>query len=131
MDYNSNYNFIIPQYAVEVKSEIQNMEKGDEKNENFRNWITCRGGYYIRRAFSGNMEGVEKVRQYLKKLREEKGLTQQEVAEKMRIGQSYYSDIELAVKQVDMNLSIAEKLAEVFDIPVAQIIEEEKKLKGA
>ncbi len=69
------------------------------------------------------------MRQYLKKLREEKGLTQQEVAEKMRIGQSYYSDIELAVKQADMNLSIAEKLAEVFDIPVAQIIEEEKKLK--
>ena len=71
-----------------------------------------------------------RVRQYLKKLREEKGLTQQMVAEKMGIGQSYYSDIELAVKQTDMSLSTMQKLSEVFGVPITQIIEEEKKLKG-
>ena len=76
------------------------------------------------------MEGAEKVRQYLKKLREEKGLTQQEVAEQMGIGQSYYSDIELAVKQTDMSLSTIQKLCKVFDLPVERIIEEENRLKG-
>ena len=69
------------------------------------------------------------MRQYLKKLREEKGLTQQETAAKMGIGQSYYSDIELAVKQADMNLSTMQKLSEVFDVEVSWIIEEENKLK--
>ncbi len=69
------------------------------------------------------------MREYLKKLREEKGLTQQMTAEKMGIGQSYYSDIELAVKQTDMSLSTIQKLSEVFGVPVTQIIEEEKKLK--
>lgn len=70
------------------------------------------------------------MRQYLKKLREEKGLTQQMVAEKMGIGQSYYSDIELAVKQTDMSLSTMQKISESFGVPITQIIEEEKKLKG-
>lgn len=70
------------------------------------------------------------MRGYLKKLREEKGLTQQMAAEKMGIGQSYYSDIELAVKQTDMSLSTMQKLSEVFGVPITQIIEEEKKLKG-
>ena len=77
-----------------------------------------------------DIEGDEKVRRYLKQLRDEKGLTQQEVAAKMGIGQSYYSDIELAVKQTDMSLSIVQKLSEVLGVPIATIIEEEKKLRG-
>ncbi len=68
------------------------------------------------------------MRQYLRKLREEKGLTQQMTAEKIGIGQSYYSDIELGVKQTDMNLSTMQKLSDVFGVPVMQIIEEEKRL---
>lgn len=70
------------------------------------------------------------MRQYLKELREEKGLTQQEVAEQMGIGQSYYSDIELAVKQTDMSLSTIQKLCKVFGLPVERIVEEENRLKG-
>lgn len=69
------------------------------------------------------------MRKYLKKLREEKGLTQQEVAEKMGMRPNYYCMFETGSRQADMNLSIAEKLAEVFGIPVTQIVEEEKKLK--
>ena len=68
------------------------------------------------------------MREYLKKLREEKGMTQQMAAEKMGIGQSYYSDIELAVKQTDMSLSTVQKISEAFGVPVATVIEEEKKL---
>lgn len=69
------------------------------------------------------------MRQYLKELRKERGLTQNDVAERMGIAQGYYSDIELAVKQTDMSLSIVQKISEVFGVPVATIIEEEKKLR--
>ena len=71
----------------------------------------------------------ENVRLYLKKLREEKGLTQQETAAKMGMRANYYSMFESGSRQADMNLSIAEKLAEVFGVEISWIIEEENKLK--
>lgn len=70
------------------------------------------------------------MRQYLKELREEKGLTQQEVAEQMGMRPNYYCMIETGSRQIDMNLSVAEKLSKVFDLPVERIIEEENRLKG-
>lgn len=69
------------------------------------------------------------MRNYLKKLREEKGLTQQEVAEKMGMRPNYYCMFETGSRQADMNLSIAERLSEVFGVEISWIIEEEKKLK--
>ena len=69
------------------------------------------------------------MREYLKKLREEKGLTQQETAAKMGMRANYYCMFETGSRQADMNLSIAEKLSKVFGVPITQIVEEEKKLK--
>ena len=70
------------------------------------------------------------MRQYLKVLREKNNLTQAEIAEKLNISESYYAMIELGERQKDMNLSLVEKLAEVFGVPVGDIIAEESKLKG-
>ena len=70
------------------------------------------------------------LRQYLKVLREKNNLTQAEIADKLNISESYYAMIELGERQKDMNLSLVEKLAEVFGVPVGDIIAEESKLKG-
>lgn len=70
------------------------------------------------------------MRTYLKKLRKKAGLTQNDVAERIGVGASTYTMIELGERQKDMNLSLVEKLAEVFGVPVGDIIAEEVKLKG-
>lgn len=70
------------------------------------------------------------MRTYLKELRKKADLTQKDVAEKIGIGASTYTMLELGERQKDMNLSLAEKLAEVFDVSLSQIVEEEAKLKG-
>ena len=68
------------------------------------------------------------MRTYLKELRKKAGLTQKDVAEKIGIGASTYTMLELGERQKDMNLSLAEKLAEVFGVSLSQIVEEEAKL---
>ena len=69
------------------------------------------------------------LRAYLKELRKKAGLTQNDVAERIGIGASTYTMIELGERQKDMNLSLVEKLAEVFGVSVGEIAEEEAKLK--
>ena len=69
------------------------------------------------------------MRHYLKMLRQGKGLTQLETAKKLNVSESYYSMLENGERQKDMNLSLAEKLAEVFGVSLSQIVEEEARLK--
>ena len=69
------------------------------------------------------------MRKYLKELREKNNFTQLETAEKLNISESYYSMLENGTRQKDMNLSLVEKLAEVFGVSVGEIAEEEAKLK--
>ena len=69
------------------------------------------------------------MRGYLKELREKNNLTQLETAEKLNISESYYSMLENGTRQKDMNLSLVEKLAEVFGVSVGEIAEQESKLK--
>lgn len=69
------------------------------------------------------------MREYLKKLREEKNISQQNVEERTGLSQQYYSLIEIGERQADMSLSVMKKLSEAFDVPLEFIIEEEMKLK--
>lgn len=69
------------------------------------------------------------MRQYLKDLRLKKGLSQTVVSEKIGITQSYYNMIESGQRQEDMSLSLIDKLAEVFDVSVLYIVEQEKMIK--
>ena len=66
------------------------------------------------------------MRHWLKKLRTENGLTQKEMAEKLNIAQNYYNMIENGDRQKDINLSLVTKLAELFDVSVEWIAEQEK-----
>ena len=68
------------------------------------------------------------MREYLKELRQKKSLSQQAVADKIGVVQSYYTMIETGERQKDMSLSVMKKLSDVFDVPLAYIIKEEEKL---
>lgn len=70
------------------------------------------------------------MRKWLKALRKKKNYTQKEIAEKMLISQNYYANIENGTRQKDLDLSIAKKLSELFDVTVDWIIEQEKTSKS-
>lgn len=68
------------------------------------------------------------LRKWLKSLREKNELSQSNIAEKLGITQNYYSMIESRERQKDLDLSIAIKLAEIFNISIDYIAKQEKKI---
>lgn len=70
------------------------------------------------------------MREYLKKLREDKGLTSQEVADKIGITRQYYSMIESGERQRKMDITLAKSISMVFDVPFEQVVSEENKFSG-
>ena len=69
------------------------------------------------------------MREWLKKIRNEKGLSQSEIAIKLNIGQQYYSMIENGERQKDLNLSLVTKLSEILGVSVNKIIAEENNVQ--
>ena len=67
------------------------------------------------------------MREYLKKCRENKGLTQLETAKKLDISESYYSLIESGERQPKMTIETAQKIAKIFEVPIEYIFEQENK----
>ena len=70
------------------------------------------------------------MRTWLIDLREKHNLTQADIAKKLNVTQGYYSLIEKGERQVDLNLSIAEKLSKMFNISLKKISDFEKSLKS-
>lgn len=68
------------------------------------------------------------MREYLIKLRKDKSLTQQEVADKIGITKQYYSAVERGKRQKKMDIVLVLAIASVFDMPIEQIVEYEKEL---
>lgn len=66
-------------------------------------------------------EGVIELRDYLIKLRNEKRLSQQDVARKLGISRQYYQMIETGERQKHLDLSLAGGLAALFDVSVMDI----------
>ena len=69
---------------------------------------------------------VKKLRGYLKEKRKSQGLTQQNVAERLNISTQYYSLIEKGERQESLNLSMLDKLAEIFGVPLSDLITAER-----
>lgn len=65
------------------------------------------------------------MRNWLKQLREERGMTQKQVAEQLNISESYYSYIEAGDRQKMMDISLARKISKIFGISIEQIVENE------
>lgn len=71
------------------------------------------------------------MREYLKKLREERGYTMQFVADKLGISKQYYQRIEVGDRQQNMDITLAVKLSEIFGLSIQNIIDYEKQVAEA
>lgn len=67
------------------------------------------------------------MREWLKKLREENGITQAQMGKKLDISEAYYSYIESGDRQKNLDLTLAVKLSVIFGIPIQQIVEFERR----
>ena len=71
------------------------------------------------------------MREYLIEIRKNKNYTQAIVAEKLNITESYYCLIESGERQKTLALDMAQKLADIFEVPISYIIDQEQKLKAS
>ena len=65
------------------------------------------------------------MRKYLQALREERQVSQTKLAHAAGVKPNYYCMIENGERQQDMNLTIIEKLATAFGVPMQTIIDAE------
>lgn len=65
------------------------------------------------------------MRDWLKNLREDRKMTQKDVASKLGISESYYCSIERGERQKKMDMFVITGLALAFDVPVTEIAEKE------
>ena len=70
------------------------------------------------------------MREWLKKLRLKRNLSQQNVADELGITQQYYNLIENGERQSKMTIDTAQKLAKIFDVPLDFILQNENWLRG-
>jgi len=68
------------------------------------------------------------VREWLKELRENSKMSQQNIADRLGITQNYYSMIELGTRMPKMTIEMAEKLSDALGVPLATILENERML---
>lgn len=68
------------------------------------------------------------MREYLKQLREAKGLTMQELSEKLGITRQYYQMIESGERQRKMDIPIITGISKALSVPVEYIVNEENKI---
>ena len=66
------------------------------------------------------------MRKWLKDLRIKANLSQDELSKKMNISQNYYSSIELGERKKVLDLSLASKIAEIFNVSIEWIAEQER-----
>ena len=68
------------------------------------------------------------MREYLKHLREAKGLTMQELSKKLGITRQYYQMIESGGRQRKMDIPIITGISKALNVPVEYIVNEENKI---
>ena len=73
----------------------------------------------------GNFHGPKKDRKFLKKLRKEKGITQEELAEMLYVSGRTVSRWETGTNMPDISLLV--DIAEIFDVSIPEIINGERK----
>lgn len=67
------------------------------------------------------------MRKYLKELRLESNLTQNDIAKKLGISESYYSLIENGHRKNDLSISMVTRLSSIFNVPIDSILANENK----
>ena len=69
------------------------------------------------------------MREWLKKLRENSGLSQQEVAEKLNISRQYYQQIEAGDRHQKMDITLVSKISDLFDVTISTIVKNEQDIR--
>ncbi len=69
------------------------------------------------------------MRTWLKKLREQHGLSQKEISERLSIKPNYYSMIENGERQKRLSMELAQRIADVFGISLDYISEQESEVR--
>lgn len=69
---------------------------------------------------------VRILRSYLIDRRKKAGMTQHNVAVRLNMSRQYYSLIERGERKQEMNISLLCKLAEIFGVPVSELIAAER-----
>ena len=69
---------------------------------------------------------MSKPREYLKKMRTDRGLTMQDMADAFGITKQYYSLIELGVNQKRMDITLVRRIADVFGTTLDEIAKHEE-----
>lgn len=69
------------------------------------------------------------MRTWLKEKRQAAGLTMAQMAEKLWITESYYSNIEAGKRQKELDLTIAAQLAHILHMSIEEIVACEKEVK--
>jgi putative transcriptional regulator len=65
------------------------------------------------------------VRDYLKAMREDRGLSLQDMADKIGISRQYYQLIENGKRQKKMDITLVKSIATIFGVSLETIIENE------
>ena len=68
------------------------------------------------------------MRESLKKLREAKGYTMQDIADKLNISRQYYQMIESGERQRKMDITLITGISAALDVSCESIIEEETRI---
>ena len=66
------------------------------------------------------------MREWLRSMRIEKNFTMKEMGERLNISESYYCAIENGDRQKKMDITLAYGLAEIFSVPIAEIVAREQ-----
>ena len=69
---------------------------------------------------------MDKPREYLKKMRAEKGLTMQDMGDELGITKQYYGLIETGVSQKRMDITLVRKIANIFGVTLEDIAQHEE-----
>ena len=71
------------------------------------------------------------MRTYLVELREERGLSQQDVSKTLNISSQYYSMIERGERQSKMEITLAVQLSNIFNVTLQRFIDMEQTYQNA
>ena len=70
------------------------------------------------------------MRKWFRTARENAGFTMKQLSERLLISESYYCAIENGTRQRDMDISLAQRIAQALDTPIKSILEQESELRN-
>lgn len=70
------------------------------------------------------------MRTWLRDIRTKKGILQEDMSKKIGVSRAYYSRIENGYRQQKMSIDMAQKLADVLEVPIDTILRNESEKEG-